>query len=209
MKYYICDENYKRVGNIALYNATPPEPIKEGKRIALVVGHDSDRKGAYGNAGVSEWDFNTELLTDLAHGGYLPKQHTFILYYRSEDINGYTAKMIDLHKRMDADNIDYSIEFHFNSVADSSVNGNEVLFCSTKGMELAKKLDEALDRLPNRDRGIKKVSMSDQGGGFCCRGGSVAIIAEPFFGSQQDQYMPNGEHRELLKECYKTFFNNL
>lgn len=185
---------------------TPP---KQGKRIALVVGHDADSKGAYGNLGESEFDFNSELLVDLRAGGYLPEHHNYYLYYRSADINGYTNQMVDLHKRMDANNIDIAIEFHFNSAKDTSVHGNEALYCSSAGKIIAAKLDEAFDSLPNRDRGIKKLTMEDNGGGFCCLGNSVAIIAEPFFGAHQKDFSVNGRHRALLKECYKTFFNSI
>ena len=204
----IYNETGQPIGEIWESHTKPPEPTT-GKRIALVVGHDNHSKGAYGSEGIAEWDFNKELLTDLKSGGYLPSQHEYFVFYRNSSMNGYTAKMVDLHERIDAVNADISIEFHFNGTGDSSVNGNEVLYCSSNGKELASKLDEALDSLPNRDRGIKKVAMNENGGGFCCRGKSVAIIAEPFFGSHQSQFISSGKDRQLLKQCYKNFFNSL
>ena len=89
------------------------------------------------------------------------------------------------------------------------MNGHEVLYCSTAGSELAKKLDIALDDIPNRDRGIKKVTMNDNGGGFCCRGKSVAILTEPFFGSHQSYFTEHGKYRTILLEAYEDFFNSL
>ncbi len=203
---YIYDDNGKKIGECIMY--TDAKQIS-GKRIGLVVGHDVVKQGAYGNLGISEFNFNTEFLKDLSDGGYLPEKHSYYMYYRSADINGYTAKMNDLHKRMDADGVDISIEFHFNGASDSSVNGHEVLYCSEAGSELAKKLDLALDDIPTRDRGIKKVSMNQNGGGFCCRGRSVAIITEPFFGAHQSKFTHDGKYREILKNCYKKFFESL
>ena len=201
----IYDEKGQAIGEIWEPHTQP----KEGKTIALVIGHDQHSKGAYGNMGMSEWHFNDKFIADLKTGGFLPEHHIYYVYYRSVDISGYTAKMNDLHARIDKDEVDISIEFHFNGATDASVNGNEVLYCSENGRIIASFLDEALDALSNRDRGIKKVTMNDNGGGFCCRGKSVAILTEPFFGSHQNLYVQNGHDRELLKQCYKNFFNSI
>ena len=139
----------------------------------------------YGNVGISEWLYYDELLNSMYWDGKLPDMHEYYILYRDASISGYTAQMDDLHKRIDKIGCKLSVEFHFNSYGDWSVDGNEVLYCSNSGMYYAELLDECLDSLPNRDRGIKKVVMSDNGGGFCCRGKSKAIIIEPFFASHQ------------------------
>ena len=178
-------------------------------KIALVIGHDSDNKGAYGNTGKSEFDFNHELIRDLFFEG-LPPKHEYKRFYRSANIVGYSAKMIDLHSRIDSWGADISIEFHFNSFSNKNVNGHEVIFCSEGGKKIAKKLDKAFDKhLTNSDRGIKKVSMSNRGGGFCCRGKSLAIISEPFFSSSQSKFVHDGVMREPLKKAFIEFFNSL
>ena len=210
IKNYIYDNRGWIIGETIIYDeAIPPSIDKTGKRIALVVGHDVNKKGAYGDLGISEWDFNNTFIRDLNDDGMLPDMHTYILFQRDETISGYTDKMIDLHNRIDAENCDISIEFHFNGASDSSIHGNEVLYCSGSGKELADKLDFALDSLPNRDRGVKKVSMNENGGGFCCRGKSVAIISEPFFGSHQSLYGRECKYRKTLLLAYKDFFNSL
>ncbi len=206
MKYFICDENKDIVGEVKLYNDEVQKPVdKEGKTIALVIGHDSIKQGAYGNAGMSEFNFNTDLINSME----LPPQHTYYILYRDEYINGYTSQMNDLHERIDNLNCDISIEFHFNGSSNPDVNGNEVLYYSQGGKEIASLLDSSLDRLPNRDRGIKQLSSSDNGYSFVSKGASLAIIAEPFFGSNQSDYMNGGEYRDLLKEAYYDFLNVL
>ncbi len=174
-------------------------------KIALVIGHDANRKGAYGNKGISEWDFNDQLIQEMN----LSDKHTYYVLYRNADIKKYSMQMIELHERIDKLGCELAIEFHFNATIDSNVHGNEVLYCSSIGMKYAKILDECLDILPNRDRGIKKVAKNERGGGFLCRGKSICLIAEPFFAERQHLYVWGGEHRQLLKDAYKKFFKSI
>lgn len=204
MKSYIYDEDANAIGEIIMYDNARP-----GKNIGLVIGHSSDSQGAYGNSGKGEFDFNDEFVDELLLRSGADKRHTYYTFYRCTNIQGYSNQMKDLHKRMDNVGIDISIEFHFNSVTDSSVNGNEVLYCSDAGSELADILDECLDSLPNRDRGTKKVTKNDRGGGFCCRGKSVALITEPFFAVNQDKYVYGGEERKTLIDAYLEFFKKI
>ena len=178
-------------------------------KIAIVIGHSLDNQGAYGNAGIGEWQFNDELIQDMFHSGMLPGKHEIYVLYRSADIKGYTNQMHDLHRRIDDLGCTVSIEMHFNSFSDPSANGNEVLYCSEGGKKIADVFDSALDALPNRDRGVKKVTKSDRGGGFCCRGKSYAIILEPFFGANQKDYIHDGRYRDTLMDAIQTGFKNL
>jgi len=86
--------------------------VTEGKKIALVVGHDKRSQGAVGSEGISEWEFNDNLINDMWF--MLPKKHTYYMLYRDATILSYTKQMEDLHRRIDELNIDISIEFHFN-----------------------------------------------------------------------------------------------
>ena len=179
-------------------------------RIALVIGHDYLNRGAYGNTGQSEFDFNDELLTGLSIMDMYPTKHEYGVFYRSADIPGYTNKMIALHNEIDYWKADISIEFHFNSFGDDSVHGHEVLYCSNGGKEIAEKLNQAFDNnLSTSNRGVKRVSGSDRGAGFCCRGKSYAIISEPFFGAHQSKFSKDGIYRESLLKSFEDFFNSL
>ncbi len=207
---YIYNKDGWKIGEIIIYDEPiPPVESGSGKSIALVIGHDQFSKGAYGNLGIGEWDYNNTFINHLRTHQMLPEQHEYHVFVRDPNISGYTNKMTDLHNRIDNVGCDISIEFHFNGANDASINGNEVLYCSQAGKEVADKLDKALDTLPNRDRGVKKVSMNQNGGGFCCRGNSIAIITEPFFGAHQDMYVEGGKYRDTLLVAYKNFFNSL
>ena len=184
-------------------------------KIALIVGHDADRKGAYGNMGIPEWDFNDQYVNDLVF--ILPEKHEYYVLYRDTDLKYYGSQMKRLHNTIDNLGIELSIEFHFNGASDPTVNGNEVLYCATSkaGKEYAKLLDDCLDMLPNRDRGHKPVRFrnkpqkDDLGAGFCCRGKSVALITEPFFGSNQDKYVHDKPDRKLMDQAYIKFFEDI
>lgn len=168
------------------------------KKIGLVIGHQENNQGAYGSAGIGEWKFNSDLVEEIMNrhkGG-----NTF-LYMRDKNISGYTSQMKDLHATMDSHGIEISIEFHFNSFSNENVRGHEVLYCysSSGGKEEASELNECLDLyLPTSNRGIKPVTFDDDGGGFCCRGRSKALIIEPFFGANQDRFVQGGDLREDL-----------
>ncbi len=184
-------------------------------KIALVVGHDYDKRGAYGSEGISEWKFNDTLINDLFFNG-LPKENKYKRFYRETSFSGYSNQMRDLHKRIDEWGADLSIEFHFNSFSNKNVKGHEVLYCSVAGGLYASALNMSLDKyLPTSNRGIKKVEFhpapipDDRGAGFCCRGKSKAIIIEPFFGVNQYRFIHNGDLRENLLKAIVDFLEKI
>ena len=179
-------------------------------KIALVIGHDIDNQGAYGNSGISEFRFNDLLLSDMGAAKMFPDKHEYALFYRSTNTKKYSRKMKELHKRLDAWGADISIEFHFNSFSNRDVHGHEVLYCSKQGKKIANKLNDSYDKhLPTSNRGIKKVTKKQKGGWFCCIGKSVSIIAEPFFSAHQERFVWSGDMREPLKKSLQEFFETL
>lgn len=179
-------------------------------KIALVIGHTSSNQGAYGNEGVGEWDFNDRLIQGMTFHNMFPDKHTIYVLYRSADIVGYTNQMRDLHSRIDKLGCEVSIELHFNSFSDSKAQGHEVLYCSDAGKEVAKIMNDSLDeQLPTSNRGIKRVSLDDRGGGFCCRGKSKAIILEPYFGAHQTDFIYGGKHRDALMKAISNGLERL
>lgn len=204
---YLYDDNGKKIGELVMYDEVSSS---SGKKIVFVVGHDMKERGAYGSEGVSEWNFNDELMADLIHEDRFCKNHEYYVFYRSADLNGYTRKIMDLHERIDALGADISIELHFNSFSNESANGHEVLYCSEAGKAVASVLDTAFDKhLGNSDRGIKKVTETDRGGKFCCNGKSIAIISEPFFGAHQRSFVQGGSMRAALKQALVDFTYNV
>lgn len=209
--YYITDEKGVRLGEVKMFDAPVAPPKEEkvsGKKIALVVGHDQMDKGAFGNMGLGEYDYNVELLTDLQ--GDLPSNNEYNFFFRDAMESSYTKQMEKLHDDIDRWGAEISIEFHFNSFSDKKVNGHEVLYCSESGKKLAMILDEVLDKnLGNSDRGIKQVVKSDRGGGFCCNGKSKAIIIEPFFGANQNRFVHGGDMYIPYKKALIEFFKRV
>ena len=181
-------------------------------KLALVIGHRSGAKGAYGNMGISEHDFYTkfvpELVKRLEHEKF---EHEYKVFYRFNDGgNGYTERMKDLHKRIDSWGAKVSISFHFNAAGNESINGHEILYCSNNGHDLAIGLDELFDAyLDNRDRNIKKRTKKQRGGGFLCRGKSTCVLIEPFFAAHQNRFIEGSDMREPLKNALVDFISTL
>ena len=176
-------------------------------KVALVVGHRSQRQGAVGSAGVSEWHYNRSLAKEIAKEC---KGVDVKIFYRDDMPGGYGEKMKRLHKRIDAWGADYSISMHFNAAANTRADGHEVLYCSSYGELLAKKLNDTFNKyLANRNRGIKKVSPKERGGGFLCRGKSICVLAEPYFAAHQAYYMPGSPGYMALKKAYVEFIEYL
>jgi len=180
-------------------------------KVAFVKGHSSVKKGAWGNMGISEFDFYSKFIPQLikrlkteAIAG-----HKYQEFERGL-VGGYGEKMRELHKRIDAWGADISIAFHFNGAGDERINGHEILYCSNAGHNLAVGLDELFDAyLDNNDRNIKKIKKSDRGGGFVCRGKSVCILIEPFFGAHQNRFVECGDMREGLLQSLVDFISGI
>ena len=187
-----------------------PEDKPEGKKIAICIGHQINNQGAYGSEGIGEWQFNSDLVDEFLPALKARGHNTFEVFMRDPNISGYGNQMKELHSRIDSWGAEISVELHFNAASNEDINGHEVLYCSEKGKTVAKELNDLFSHyLKSKDRGIKKVSMEDRGGGFCCRGHSVAIISEPFFGAHQHRFLPGGDLRENLKRAYIEFFDGL
>jgi len=178
------------------------------KKIALVIGHRSLKQGAYGNAGVSEFAFYNRYIEELLP--QLPKDKSYAIFRRKDDLSGYSERMQELHSRIDEWGADISISFHFNAFGNTIVNGHEILYCSKNGEKLAKSLDEKFDKyLNNSDRNIKKLTMEDRGGGFVCRGKSICILVEPFFAAHQSEFMLGGAQRQAMSKALIEFIKEL
>jgi N-acetylmuramoyl-L-alanine amidase len=170
------------------------------KKIALVVGHRASSPGAYGNAGLPEWHFwNAAVSEIVARAEGIPVQ--LKVFHRKERGGGYTSKMKQLHREIDAWGADISVSLHFNASSHASANGHEVLYCSfsRNGKRYAEIMNNKFTEfLPNKDRGVKPKTKHDRGGGFLCRGRSACILIEPFFASHQNEYIQGGVSRGAL-----------
>jgi N-acetylmuramoyl-L-alanine amidase len=181
------------------------------KKIALVVGHRSRSQGAYGNMGISEWIFNSDLAKEIVDEAD-DIDVDLKIFYRRESGHGYTQRMKTLHKEIDAWGADISVSLHFNASSHASANGHEVLHCafsSTSAKYAALMNSSFTKHLNNKDRGVKPKSRKDRGGGFLCRGRSYCILVEPFFASHQNEYIQGQRGREELINSFIEFFENV
>jgi len=177
-------------------------------KVALVVGHRENKQGAVGAAGMSEWKFYDALAKDIKLRFSFADDVSIKIFYRKVRGSGYNERMTELHKRIDEWGANISISLHFNSTNRHTVTGHEVLYCSSSktSARLAESLNNSFSAfLPNRDRGSKARKKGDRGGGFLCKGKSYCVLAEPFFGIEQNNYMPTYRYRELLIDAFYEF----
>jgi len=169
-------------------------------KIALVIGHNGKRQGAYGSKGISEWQFNSVLIEEILN--QVNTKACIKVFKRSAALSGYTKEMIALHKELDEWGSDITISFHFNAALNENVNGNEVLYMSTGGKRVAEIFNVKFSEyLPNNKRGVKRLYTGDRGYGFVGRGQSKCVILEPFFASHQHQYVEGGIYRDRLVDA--------
>jgi N-acetylmuramoyl-L-alanine amidase len=165
---------------------------KPGKgKVAICVGHSRKINGrldggAVSVGGISEHAFNSLLasaieseLADMGHDVRVWKQYGG---------SGYSGAMRWLGGEIREWGADCAIELHFNS-ASPSARGHEWLYWdgSKKGKKLSDLIrGEYAATYPDfPDRGSKPVNMTSRGGGFCRYTHCPAVIAEPFFGSNE------------------------
>lgn len=173
------------------------------KRIALCIGHNPVRRGAYGSAGLTEYEYNKGFLYELLP--YLPPTHEYKIFERPS-LGSYTREQNYLHKQIAKwGGCDIAIEFHFNGASNPDINGHEILYLSKAGKELALKLDACYDKyLTNNDRNIIKRDKGN-GYGFLRRGNYTSLIVEPFFASHQHRFIEGGDLYHPLIAAYKEF----
>tara|TARA_R100001510_G_scaffold28586_1_gene25260 strand:+ start:7324 stop:7878 length:555 start_codon:yes stop_codon:yes gene_type:complete len=165
--------------------------------IALCVGHSRQGdSGAYSVDGTPEYDYNCRLAEAVAS-----KLSQDIRVYSSYEGNGYTGAMRWLSKKLKSDGAEFAVELHFNA-AGSSATGHEWLYWNTseKGRLLARSLRDSMeDSFPQlTSRGIKARGKGSRGASFLRLTHCPAVIAEPFFGTNQDDWQLAVEHMEGL-----------
>lgn len=168
------------------------------KRVALCVGHSRlvgtrAEGGARSVSGVSEWEYNSKLARLIAE--------------ELHDKHGISALVIDRYQggsygsamawvgatlRHEGD-IALAVELHFNA-ADGKARGHEWLYwhSSAKGKLGATKMHLAFaaafppGKIPMR--GVKAKGASDRGALFLKETPCPAVIAEPFFGDNSEDW---------------------
>jgi len=181
--------------------------------IALCVGHSRPNdSGASSVTGVSEWDYNSQLADMIGDRLNSPYR-----VYASYEGSNYWSAMRWLAKKLRKDNVTSAIELHFNA-ASPSATGHEWLYwnSSEKGRLFARALRDSFeDCFPQlRSRGIKDKGKGSRGAGFLRLTHCPAVIAEPFFGSNESDFELALKHKEGIAtsiaggiELYKELSN--
>jgi N-acetylmuramoyl-L-alanine amidase len=108
--------------------------------------------------------------------------------------------------------VDLALELHFNSADSPDAHGHEFLYCegSSRGHAFAVTLEAAFaDHYPwSRNRGAKPISKHENGHGFLCGIKPVAVICEPFFGSNPDEW-DEMDYPKGTFELAKAYFDGI
>lgn len=179
-----------------------------GKKIAIVVGHNSISQGAVrATDGRTEFDWNSHLAA-------LIREHdprSIKIFHRVRG-GGYSREIDRVYAQVDAWGADCSIELHFNGSVSARSTGCLTLTSGTSGSrKLAKHVQELmLEVMGNEDDGIQKRGRHDRGGRSLWQGRAPAILAEPYFGSHPDFCRVADAHKDELAEAiYRGAVNYL
>lgn len=152
------------------------------KKIAIVVGHSPNEKGAYSETlGQSEYEYNKYLaayLSDIAD-----------IYFRP-NVSGYKSAMRALARELNPKPYQIVIELHFNAF-NGKASGTEALIWkgNNRSRAIGEKLNKAVSgQYKTKNRGVKEVSdQNGRGYWFLQSMSADAVIFEPFFGDAPEE----------------------
>jgi len=163
------------------------------KKIALVVGHSSDKQGASSPSGLTEFAYNKDLAF-MVMLGITPHENVEAkIYYRTHGLRNLVDKLMNT-------DADLFVSFHCNSFGDPNVKGTEVLVSdlgSTASLatELSKKIST---QLGTNNRKMKYVRDGERGSLFLSLPNSILI--ESFFLSNEGDVQSGITHQESLAD---------
>uniref|UniRef100_A0A6M3LXK8 Putative N-acetylmuramoyl-L-alanine amidase n=3 Tax=viral metagenome TaxID=1070528 RepID=A0A6M3LXK8_9ZZZZ len=165
---------------------------KKIRKCALIVGHKESSQGAVSPSGITEFAYNQELAELIKK--YVERAEVVIVYRRTyeqlpDDVNQIKP--------------DFAVSLHCNAF-NKKASGSEVLYYekSSKGKELARKLQTAIVKvLGLPDRGIKAKTSEDRGGYLLRYVKAPIVIIEPFFIDNPADYMVGAEKKAELAEA--------
>jgi N-acetylmuramoyl-L-alanine amidase len=187
------------------YRTMPPESL-----VAICVGHSRHINGkrdggAISAGGVSEWTFNRDLAFQIDRILREKGVQSFVIDdYRG---NGYTDSMRWLASEIKAKGATLAIELHFNA-ATGKAKGHEWLFFQTskEGKRLATAMRGAYDEAfpMSVSRGIKAKISGERGGEFLKLTHCPAVITEPFFGDNPQEWQVAASSVSAMAEAMAT-----
>lgn len=166
---------------------TPKDKPKGPPVLAICVGHSryNDLGAVACDDETPEWAYNLKVAKAFEEALSVPS--VVIAEYTG---SGYSEAMSNLCETLSQLGVDAALELHFNA-ASPSAHGTEMLYWrnSASSKELAQCLqDSVLHTFNTRDRGIKAKSTGDRGAKFLRETPCPAVIVEPFFGSNEEDW---------------------
>lgn len=157
------------------------------KRLAIVVGHNSEKQGAVRtDTGETEFVWNSDLAKMIEDEARDYPDLEVKTFFRQPGL-GYTREIRRVYEETDRWGANATVELHFNSSANTSASGTETLTSGTPAsMALAVSVNqEMVAALGLKDRGVKTRAAGDRGGASLMSGRAPAALIEPFFGSSE------------------------
>lgn len=154
------------------------------KKIAIVIGHAKDSKGACSPYLPCEFDYNKKVAEELKS----INSDKYTIYEHGSYRKGYYAMVKETSDLINREDFDLVLELHYNA-ASPIAHGTEVLyyFASKKGKVYAEILSNGLSKaLETKNRGIRPLyNKNDRGFQAVYLVKPPALIVEPFFGTNE------------------------
>lgn len=160
-----------------------------GRKIAIIIGHNSKAPGAVRvSDGKPEYVWNSALAARIRAIATAEGRGADVRVFLRQPGLAYTREIDSCYAEVNAWGADVALEFHFNSAAASSATGTEMLYAegSTAGKALATRLQAAaVAALGLKDRGLKPLARTARGGRSVWAARAPAVMTEWYFGSNR------------------------
>ena len=203
----VCDRLLAAVQSIVAGESVPDpqehvltRPVDAKVKLAVIVGHDAKRKGAFSPWIGSEWDFNQEAAAAI-YDAALGTGCDVRIFLRNPD----TGSISEVADRVNAwaasdKTPTLAVSLHFNSFRTSQANGTETLHAiGGSGEPWAAMLQRcALDCFGLKNRGLLPVKKGGRGSTILYKTAMPCALLEPGFGSNKNDAL-------TLKKHWPTF----
>lgn len=194
-----------RIGDAVGFREPNPNPpyVTTNDIIGICVGHSRrGDQGATAVNGTTEWTYNNGLAERLRWKLESLGVRSFVL--NAYDADSYGAAMRWVAGELEKRHATLAVELHFNS-ATGTAQGHEWLYWATSknSHDLAESISKEFStRFPVRkSRGAKGKVSGDRGAEFLRLTHCPAVICEPFFGGNPDEWQFASTHQDEIAEA--------
>lgn len=172
-------------------------------KVAIVIGHTEQAKGATSPVVEQEWDYNKKVAEQLVLLN--PKRYK-VFYHKQVGKYDYYKQQVATMTLVNKEDFDLVIELHYNSFNAVS-NGTETLYY--KGSKKGEKYAEIFTKVITEDfgtknRGNKGITKGTNGYWALALPKAPALILEPFFGSNPLESDKFKDHKKYAQSINKA-----